>query len=307
MNNKRLLIGLALVAAVFAAIFIYSGSKDSNSDTVTVDLYFLNENMTSITPESREIKAGSEGRQIKEVVEELISGPADNKNKPIISSETEILDIDRNGSHVLVDFSGEYLSEDNNHNLLSTYAVVKSLCGLQFVDMVKVTANGEEIIAADGSIIDFLSASDINLETEQSIVDSKRAVLYFADKESSRLVREARRITVNDTQPIEQYIVNALIAGPEKKGLSAVVSADTSLISAETKDMICFVNFKSNFVDKNTGNAAKERLALYSIVNSLTELDTVDAVQILVDGKKIDKFGSFDVSDNLTRDESLIM
>ena len=68
---------------------------------------------------------------------------------------------------------------------------------------------------------------------------------------------------------------------------------------------MCFVNFKSGFVEKNSGDAKKEKLIIYSIVNSLCEIDTVSSVQFLVDGKKIEKFGNIDILNTFTKDENI--
>ena len=85
-----------------------------------------------------------------------------------------------------------------------------------------------------------------------------------------------------------------------------VLSADTSIISAQTTDGTCFVNFTSSFAGRNSGDEKKERLAIYSIVNSLTELKTVQNVQFLVEGKKLSEFGTISISDSFFRNEKII-
>ena len=40
----------------------------------------------------------------------------------------------------------------------------------------------------------------------------------------------------------------------------------------------------------------KQKLALYSIVNTLTQFDTVDSVRILVNGQALETFAGVDVS-----------
>lgn len=131
-------------------------------------------------------------------------------------------------------------------------------------------------------------------------------VLYFASKDKKKLVKEQRTIRITDKQPVERYIINELIKGPENKDYGAVLTSDTTLVSAETTDGTCFVNFKSNLVDKNSGGADKENLAVYAIVNSLTELEGVQNVQFLIDGKKTDNFGSISIRDFIYRNEEMI-
>ena len=56
------------------------------------------------------------------------------------------------------------------------------------------------------------------------------------------------------------------------------------------------MNFKSGFVEKNSGDTVNEKLVIYSVVDSLCFLDNVHCVQFLVDGKKVDTFGDIDLS-----------
>ena len=113
-------------------------------------------------------------------------------------------------------------------------------------------------------------------------------------------------ITVSDQQTVAQYIINELIKGTENTELTAPLSKDTVLLSVETSDSKCFVNFKANFLDKNSGSAEQEKMTVFSIVDSLTELDTIDRVQFLMDGKKVDMFGNVNIGSMFGRDESII-
>ena len=182
---------------------------------------------------------------------------------------------------------------------------MKSLCQISDVNRVLVTVEGEEIVASDGTVIGYLGEDDIDLVTDTKTQDSKTLELYFVDKDEDKLVKEKRVIKITDTMPIEQYVVSELIKGTSNEKLRNVIAADTQLISAQTTDGICFVNFKAGFVEKNTGK--NERLVLYCIVNSLCEIDGVSSVQFLVDGKKVDKFGEIDISEMLVEEESFII
>ena len=189
-------------------------------------------------------------------------------------------------------------------NTFAAYAVVKTLCQLPGIKSVKVTVDGQDIKSADGSFLGFLAGDDINIEKDST--ENKYAALYFADKTSRKLKKEIRRINITDSQSIEQYILNGLIEGPKSKELESVLSPDTSIISAQTTDGTCFVNFSAAFVSKNSGSKEKEMNAVYSVVNSLTELDSVKNVQFLIDGKKSDSFGSISISGTFYRNESMI-
>ena len=110
-------------------------------------------------------------------------------------------------------------------------------------------------------------------------------------KYSALYARLKPQMCIRD-RPLEQHVLNELIKGPSNTNLNPVLSSDTSVISVQTTDGTCFINFNSNFISRNSGTPDKEDTALYAIVNSLTELDSVNSVQILIDGKKISSFGT---------------
>ena len=51
------------------------------------------------------------------------------------------------------------------------------------------------------------------------------------------------------------------------------------------KDGVATVNLTKDFVDKHPGGKDAERLTLYSIVNSLTEVKDIQKVKFLINGK----------------------
>lgn len=72
-----------------------------------------------------------------------------------------------------------------------------------------------------------------------------------------------------------------------------IIPEGTKLLGIETKDKICYVNFSKEFVNNAGSGSYETTMILYSVVNSLCELDTVDSVQILIEGKSDAEFGNF--------------
>lgn len=303
MNKKRVLYAvLSVLIILIATFFIVIEEQNIDADTLDINLYFFNETEETIVAEPRQIRYSNERHLTDTVLDELKKGPKNSKNKPILEQSVEVLSIKEDNRDITLDLSKQFITNDNSKTLLTTYAIVKSLCQLSNVKSVLVTCCGEKITSSDGTVIGFLSDKDIDLVTDTMTNDSKRIVLYFADKNGDCLIAESRTIKITDTNPIEQYIVSELIKGPQSSNAKSILSQDTELISAQTTDNVCFVNFKSGFVEKNIGN---EKLAAYSIVNSLCELDGVDSIQFLVDGKKTEKFGNLDIYETLTADKNI--
>lgn len=55
----------------------------------------------------------------------------------------------------------------------------------------------------------------------------KYLTLYFKDSEENKLDTEIREVEVNPNQPIELYIIEQLISGPESKNMKNVIPTDT--------------------------------------------------------------------------------
>ena len=73
-----------------------------------------------------------------------------------------------------------------------------------------------------------------------------------------------------------------LLKGPEKKGLLATIPKGTQLINVSVSDGVCYVNLDETF--KNQNYEITEPVVIYSIVNSLSQVDEVSKVQISING-----------------------
>lgn len=305
-KHITLLITVILVLAVGAVVelYIHSGAAPG---TVTADLYFMNEDGTGIVSEQHEMRYRDNDEMARSIIDRLRKGPASSKLGRIMPRDTKLRSIgfSDDGSAV-VDFSQSFLTDDASKNVLSVYAVTKSLCSAGIVSSVLVTVNGNGITNRDGNLLGYIAASDINLETEEYQSEMRSVTLYFSSRSDGKLVKEERTIKITDQQPIEQYIINELIKGPSDKRLQAVLSRHTVLISVDVEDNICYLNFKSSFLKDNSGGSVHENQVIYSIVNSLTELQTIGRVQFYMDGRRIDKFGDFDMKGYISRNTGII-
>ena len=307
MTRKRV-IGLVIAALVIAAAAVFAVnyiSWDRSMAMQQVDMYFINADGTGIEAEQHVIRYSDENDLIRNTMSELMGRPSGSKRSRIIPSGTNIRRILVEDGNITVDFSEEFLTTDSSRNVLAVYAVVKTLYSTGHARLVQVTVEDRKITDPSGSELGFISALDINLETEEYISEMRRVRLYFGAGDD-KLVREDRTVKMTDQQPIEQYIINELIKGPKADGTAPLLSKNTVLISVNVEGNNCFLNFKSGFLTDNDGSPEHERLVIYSIVNSLTELESIARVQFLMDGKRVDSFGSVGIKNYISRDETLI-
>ena len=306
------IVSIIVVAAVVTVSIVAANKRQVKvrqemAHTQEYEVCFLNKTKDGLTSEKRQ--TDKEGQALyRELLQQLIDGPKDTENhKRAINENTKILSVltDDNNT-TTVNFSKEFESANSSQTLLAAYTVAKTLTQLSDTQQVVVQVEGKEIRNNSGEPEGPIANEDIVVGTGAGEERELSVVLYFYNQDASYLEKETRRVRASSNETLEKYVVEGLIAGPKDSKLSATLNKDSKLVSIQTKDGICFVNFTGDFVSQNTGSSAQETGAIYSIVNSLTELDEVNRVQFLIDGKKTDSFGSFAFNEPFERDESLI-
>lgn len=128
--------------------------------------------------------------------------------------------------------------------------------------------------------------------------------LYFIL--NSELVEEERTIITKDMH-IESEIIQELIKGPRNKTLISPIPKNTQVISAETIDGVCYLNLSKEFIKNSKWDTLGEPLIIWAIVNSLSQLDYVQRVQFLIEGKKVGFIGEdYSFEDPFIPNEELI-
>lgn len=128
--------------------------------------------------------------------------------------------------------------------------------------------------------------------------------LYFT--KNGKLVEENRLVATED-MIFEKVIVDELMKGPRNKTFIATITQNSKLISIETIDKICYVNFSKEYTEGIKWEELGEEIVVWSLVNSLTQLDYIQKVQILVEGEKIDfSHKEYSIIQPFSRNEDII-
>ena len=306
MNKKVILAVLSVVIILVASgLGIYKGFQKDDLEK-TLKIYFLNKTSTDIVTEDRVVDR-SDDKLLDLLIEEILKGPDSGKHMPVVGKNTVVKSKKKTDTYLTIDFSKEFLRESDTENMLSVYAVARTLCQVEKVTDVMVTVEGEPVKTPDGATIGYLKNNDINLENDTFTNDSKNITLYFAKKDGSGLAKEVRTIKITDTKPIEWYVVAELIKGPVNKDLKGTLSKDTELMAVETAKSTCHITFK-NFIEKNMSkpDGFESELAVYSVVNSLLELEDIGSVRFLFDGKTAEMVGKFNFSEEFGKNSDII-
>ena len=112
--------------------------------------------------------------------------------------------------------------------------------------------------------------------------------------DDGRIVAEAVPRTIRFTQSPLTQTVQTLLAGPDaedlNRGLLTLVPAGSQLLAARVDDGVAYLSFNEAFRFNDLG--LEGHLAqLQQVVLTATTFGSVDAVQILIEGRRIDYLG----------------
>jgi germination protein M len=134
-------------------------------------------------------------------------------------------------------------------------------------------------------------------ESEASRLTEKTPVrLYFANADNTKLKLEIRYIDLKDgkknASSLASAIINELIKGPSNETThKRTIPAEAKLRSpVGINGKVATVDMSKEFKTKHPGGKDAEKMTIYSIVNSLTELEEIEKVKFTIEGKSQKEF-----------------
>jgi spore germination protein GerM len=154
-----------------------------------------------------------------------------------------------------------------------------------------------------------MQSPTVIIETPQNAItvngETQTIALYFKD-EAGKLVLEERMIP--KVEGIARSAMIELIKGPTQAGLEPTLPVSTELLDINIKtDGLAIVDFSGELITGLPTTEEAEKLAVYSIVNTLTQFASVEKVELRIDGQRVSTLlGYVEINQNLVRDTSLI-
>lgn len=293
---KYVLFFLLASALMLAGCKNNAGSAQEKADGIVersvVDsaykVYYINEDDVHIEGLPMIYTSETPEQLISECLTSLAAQPEDESLKPAIPENVAVEDsvYDSVTKQVDVYFNSAYSQIPKNEEILVRASVVKTLTQFDgVIDYVQFFVDGTALTESDGRPMIMMESDFV----ESTMTDVKRLNqetirLYFASSDGSRLVAEDVYIHYSKSYSLEQVIVESLISGPISETLNPTLSPDVKLYDdISVTDGTCYVDFNQRFLDRI--NDQSFAINVYSVVNSLTELDYIDQVQIMIDGE----------------------
>lgn len=156
----------------------------------------------------------------------------------------------------------------------------RMITGKQLHQVKSAAAKDGQAVAAAGTST--MSAPD-GQKGGQGKID---VVLYFADQNGDYLKAEKRQIEM--VPGLAKATVEQLIQGPRQTGLTRTIPQGTKIREIDISNGLCRIDLSKEFKDNHWGGSSGEILTVYSLVDTLAQFDTVNQVEILVEGQRID-------------------
>ena len=283
---KRIVSFLMIMA--LCASLLLTGCTDKEVAKYDYTLYELNTDGTSLVEVGYNTKTTDQDDLIVELINQLYIGSEDADYMNSIPSNVVLSDYRIKSQLLTVSWSREYAELSGAQEVLVRAAIVKTLLQVKGIYSINFEIEGEPLKDVNGSVIGvmdsdtFISSFGQNSETLQST----NLILYYASKDGQTLISEERDVMYNSNTPIGRVVLEYLGMAPETEGAVPTLSDNTTVISLAVSDGVCYVTLDSSFLSQD--ESLPQNIVIYSIVNSLTEIDGISKVKLTVEGSSND-------------------
>ncbi len=292
--KKRIMVWLCLCLFVIGTV---SGcSLDSKTDTeegaskekVSSDqimAYYLNHDETKLIPKKITLESKNTTSKVKEALKQIrgVETNLEYQTPFVEGLLVEKVQLDKNQLYVY--FNKEYDNLSDVREVLLRAAIVRTVIQIQGIDCVSFYVNDLPLVDHLGKMVGVMTKDSFvdKIGAQINNIITTNITLYYATEDGNNLVPVESEIYTSSNVSREKMVLEHLIESPKAEGLVKAIPDSTKLLSVATMDGICFVNLDSGFLKFNYD--ISESVVIYSIVNTLCELPTVNKVQISVNGE----------------------
>ncbi len=287
MKRKSMILMTILVLCLL--VLAGCGSQQEPEADNVYRVYMVNKEETKVSyyEVSTDVKKQTPILQI--LLEKLAEQPRDTYYRAAIPEGITHPGLTVSDETVYLDFGEDYYNYSTSGEILSRAAIVRTLTQVPGITYCVFQINGNALTSVTGVPVGIMRADQFidNSGNEINTEEKVTLTLYFATEDGEALIPVDRDIVYSSNIPIEKLVVEQLVAGVTEEesaaGANPVISGDTRVLSVTEKDGICYVNLDTGFLAQTLD--VTPEVALYSIVNSLVELSSVNRVQISVNGE----------------------
>lgn len=266
-------------------LFVAAAGCGQEQEEAQYHIEYMSKDKNRIVKMPYEPKASDTDGMIAEFLAVLSSDSEYVECRKPIPSDVEVINYSLDGVLLTIWFDTDYYNMTTVEEVLCRAAVVRTLIQIDGVECVAFYVGDTPLADSAGNMVGSMTRESFveNPERQINTIQETSLTLYFANDEGTALVKEVRPdVYYSSNIALEKLVMEKLIEGPQTKGARAAIPEGTRLVSVSVVDGICYVSLDETF--RNQDYKVAEGVVIYSIVNSLTELPTVNQVQISVNG-----------------------
>lgn len=290
---KRKSVFLILLVCLFCLTGCQRKENSEAEETGSVyQIYYLNSAMTRMEPQKYTMPQKPEDNkdavtdwEIVNLIEQLRTVPKDLDRQAAVPDKVGFERYKLEDKVLYLYFDNNYSLMNSTREILCRASLVRTLTQIKGVDYVTVYTAEQPLMDSSGSPVGPLANSDFidNISNVNSY-EKTELILYFSDETGEKLERETREVVHNVNTSLEKLVIEQLIAGPGREGMNPTLPKETKLLNVSVNENVCYINFDSSFL--NNTLEVKEYIPIYSIVNSLAAVTSINKVQITVNGSQ---------------------
>ncbi len=260
------------------------GSKAEEDSDYAV--YYLNKESTKIVKKAYEpiAEENDTNAMIDEFLLQMKTDTDDVEYKKAIPNDVEVTDYLLEGELLTLYFDNNYSSMDRIEEALTRTAIVRTMTQINGIECLTFYVGDAPLSDKDGNPIGVMTnESFIENPGEQiNSIQTATLVLYFANQNGNGLIQETQEVHYSSNISMEKLVMEHLLEGPKSEDAQSAIPEGTKLMSVSVLEGVCYVSLDESFLNQNY--SIEEPIVMYSIINSLSEISTINKVQISVNG-----------------------
>lgn len=296
---KRL---LWLLLAAAAGLSLLAGCASDQEEGEGLLLWFAADQSLQEVPTAALASQPYQGEaSVPDLLAALLDGPeAGGGLVSAIPAGTRLLDWRVEDGIAHVDLSQPYGDLVGVDLTVADYSIALTLTQLEGVDGVRITVNGSDPEGGGGRV---LYAEDVVFSGVEEEPVELSAALYFRRSGTQELGYELRVFQLTEEDDPTLAVLEALLEGPQDEGLAAILPEGLEVRSVRVENGVCYADLSAVLLESVPDSREEQELVVYSIVNTLCSLDTMDGVELQVEGEALESYGQLELDGPLSGTE----
>jgi germination protein M len=306
--KKGLILALTLIIVLSGCSLI----KQDTAISENIDLYFALKGNEGLDKEQRSIEYIDASDRYIKTLDEWVKGPSDlGKFEKSISDTVKVLGVTLEQDKLTVNLNQDFNTFGGvMHEAATMASLVNTMVQFPEVNSVRIMVEGKDMIAPSGKPYGYLSEIQFD-PNNLGQMENREVTLYFADDQAMYVVAEKRNINVEQNVSKDiliKALLEEMIKGPTNTDLYPTIPKEARVNSVVVVGERATIDFSEEMFTKHSKGAAGEDMTLTSIANTLTEIEGIKEVVLLLNGKPLNiEHAIIDSNNPLTRAEDRIL